>query len=100
MGKKSKQIMNSVNGKGWRKRKRKASAESYGPCGVESCGRRGVGIYTCTTCERLGHGVPHSIVFCETHRDHAYDLMKVHAIKAHPLVNIPRAIIAGLKGEL
>jgi len=66
------------------------------------CPRKAVSKHFCTTCEDMGRerDEVYSVAFCEYHTDQATAKIRKHAIAGHPLVNIPRAILAGLKGKL
>ena len=87
------------------KRRKKKEKPHRGPCFDDSCEERGGEIFHCITCEDLrdaGKKKPDevfSIQCCVFHRDAAVDKIKRHALIAHP-VNILRATVAGLKGNL
>lgn len=68
-------------------------------CFVDGCKRRGGEKFTCRTCEGLGRKKPYELAACVLHREEALAKVKKHTLVKHP-VNIVRATIAGLKGEL
>lgn len=90
--------------KPWKKKPKKARRHK-GPCYHEGCKRNGGIIHHCITCEKLaaaGKIDPDKIYrvqCCDTHAFKALERIKHHALIGHP-VNILRATIAGLKGEL
>ncbi|MDP2607295.1 MAG: hypothetical protein Q8S00_32560 [Deltaproteobacteria bacterium] len=108
MGKRSKQLKNKMNGgRGHRRSKVKIdNREAHGPCYFEGCKRKAVRTFHCKTCEAMqlqGKREEKDVVripHCLTHLDDAITAIKHHAIAGHPLLNVPRAVLAGLKGEL
>jgi hypothetical protein len=99
MGKRSKQLKNKLRG-GRRLRKPKL----HGPCFFEGCNAKAYQTHHCMTCEQLvAAGKAEKVVtvtFCPAHEGEATAEIRKHAVIGHPLPNVPRAIIAGLKGDL
>jgi hypothetical protein len=101
-------------GKGYMRRRDKATMVHRGACFKEGCKDNGGTIHTCITCESLvandlarrgedyGTLINHESVFkvqcCAKHYNDGLTKVKRHALTAHP-VNILRVMAAGLKGE-
>lgn len=87
------------------RRRRKKVEPHRGDCFDSECKERGGEKFHCITCESLRDagkkkaGDVFVIQTCVIHRDKAIEKIKKHALVAHP-VNILRATVAGLKGNL
>ena len=76
---------------------------NFGPCQHAECLRKARATFTCRTCEDL-HAAGRretitEIAFCHPHQPWAAEKIRRHALTKHP-VNLVRAFVAGLKGEL
>lgn len=75
------------------------------PCSKKGCPALCIGEGICRTCEaqvELGKRKPENVfklAGCRQHAQWAVEKLKRHALIAHPQ-NIPRAVLAGLLGEL
>ena len=86
-------------GRKLRRHKAKAArAIGYGTCSDPKCHARATSRHECQTCERLGLEV-FEVTPCSAHYESELQRIKRHAMVGHP-VNLLRAAIAGLKGEL
>jgi hypothetical protein len=84
-------------GRGFLKNKRKRPKQDAGACFVDDCKVNGDETFHCKTCEAIGKTF--SVQTCPWHREDAAAKIKKHALTAHP-VNLLRAVVAGLNGDL
>lgn len=91
--------------KPWNRKKPPKPKRHRGPCYAQDCKRNGGIIHHCITCETLAEAgkIEETAIYrvqtCDHHAFKALQKIRKHALLAHP-VNILRATVAGLKGDL